>query len=127
MKKELEQKLVQRWRSWFKVNGDPGKTRMAVGFAHGHGWFNIVWRLCEELEPLVAEAEKATGRPDRSLAGPNKNSPDFMSTYPTRQTPYGSASKPLNCEAIRTCEVCGKPGRRRDGDWIRTVFEHAGQ
>jgi hypothetical protein len=63
MRGELEQKLVERWPSWFTVTGDQRETRMADGFAHGDGWFNIVWRLCEDLEPLVAEAEKATGHP----------------------------------------------------------------
>jgi len=63
MRRELEQKLVERWPSWFNVTGNQRETRMADGFAHGNGWFNIVWRLCEDLEPLVAEAEKVTGHP----------------------------------------------------------------
>ena len=63
MRSELEQKLVERWPSLFNVNGSTYETRMVDGFAHGDGWFEIVWRLCEDLEPLVAEAEKATGRP----------------------------------------------------------------
>jgi hypothetical protein len=49
MKKELEQKLVQHWPSWFKVNGDPRKTRMGDRSVHGDGWFAIVWRLCEDF------------------------------------------------------------------------------
>jgi hypothetical protein len=35
---------------------------MPDGFVHGVGWFEIVWRLCEDLEPLVVEAESATGQ-----------------------------------------------------------------
>ena len=62
MRSELEQRLVKRWPSWFNVTGDQRQTQMADGFAHGDGWFNIVWRLCEGLEPFVMEAENATGR-----------------------------------------------------------------
>jgi hypothetical protein len=31
----LEQKLVERWPSWFNVNSDPLETPMTDGFAHG--------------------------------------------------------------------------------------------
>jgi hypothetical protein len=27
---------------------------MGRGFAHGDGWVELLWRLCEDLEPLVA-------------------------------------------------------------------------
>jgi hypothetical protein len=56
MRRELKQKLVERWPSWFNVTGDQRKTRMADDFAQDDGWFNVVWRLCEDLEPLVADA-----------------------------------------------------------------------
>jgi hypothetical protein len=35
MRKELEQKLVERWPLWFNTKGDPRQTRMADGFTHG--------------------------------------------------------------------------------------------
>jgi hypothetical protein len=63
MRKELEQKLVERWPNWFNINGDIRYTAMARGFAHDDGWFDILWRLCRDLEPLVAELEKQTGHP----------------------------------------------------------------
>jgi hypothetical protein len=33
---------------------------MPRGFEHGDGWFDILWRLCVDLEPLVAEFEQET-------------------------------------------------------------------
>jgi hypothetical protein len=62
MRKELEQRLVERWPTWFNTGGDIRHTAMPRGFEHNDGWFDILWRLCEDLEPLVAEFEKA-GRP----------------------------------------------------------------
>jgi len=44
---------------WFKREGDVRHTLMSFGFCHGDGWFDILWRLCEDLEPLVAEFEAA--------------------------------------------------------------------
>jgi len=61
MHKELEQKLVERWPSWFNTKGDFRYTGMTLGFTHDDGWFEIIWRLCADLEPLVAEFEQETG------------------------------------------------------------------
>jgi hypothetical protein len=98
---------------------------MANGFAHGEGWFDIVWRLCEDLEPLVAEAQKATGRPfevwqvKQKLGG--------LRFYVSHRTDaILQRIEIAESESLRICEVCGKPGKLRD-DCIRTVCdEHAG-
>jgi hypothetical protein len=55
MREELEQRLVERWPTWFKTEGDIRFTAMPWGFTHDDGWFNILWRLCVDLEPLVAQ------------------------------------------------------------------------
>ena len=62
MREELEQKLVERWPTWFNIKGDFRHTAMPRGFTHDDGWFDIVWRLCEDLEPVVTEMEQAGGR-----------------------------------------------------------------
>jgi hypothetical protein len=122
MKKELEQKLVQRWPSWFNVTGDQRETRMADGFAHGDGWFNIVWRLCEDLEPLVREAEKATGRPFEVLQVKQKlGGLRFYVNHGTDAIRKRIETAQL--ESLRTCEVCGQPGKLHEGDWIRTMCD----
>jgi hypothetical protein len=61
MHKALEQKLVERWPTWFNTGGDVKQTLMSFGFQHDDGWFDILCRLCEDLEPRVAEFERATG------------------------------------------------------------------
>jgi hypothetical protein len=126
MKKELEQQLVQRLPSWFKVTGDPCEARMADGFAHGDGWFNIVWRLCEDLEPLVADVQKATGRPFQVQQIKEK----FVGLrvyVDYRTNTIRKRIETAQLESLRTCEVCGKPGKLREGDWMRTACDdHAG-
>jgi hypothetical protein len=61
MRNELQQRLVDRWPTWFSIGGDPRYTSMHFGFQHGDGWFDLLWLLCERLEPVVATAEKETG------------------------------------------------------------------
>jgi hypothetical protein len=58
----LERRLIEHWPSWFKITGNIQETRMPDGFVHGDGWFELVWRLCEDLELLVVEAESASGQ-----------------------------------------------------------------
>jgi hypothetical protein len=125
MRSELEQRLVERWPSWFAVDGDPLETRMADGFAHDDGWFDIVWRLCEELEPFVMEAEKATGRPFEVLQVKEKfGGLRFYVNH--RMDAILQRIEIGESESLRTCEVCGKPGKLPEGDCTRTVCdEHA--
>jgi hypothetical protein len=53
MRRELEQKLVKRFPTWFNVNDDGRHTLMPFGFQCGDGWQSILWRLCEDLEPMA--------------------------------------------------------------------------
>jgi hypothetical protein len=68
MREELEQKLVERWPTWFDTNGDVRRTAMSFGFCHGDGWFDILWRLCEDLDRLSPKPLKCC-KSRRSLAG----------------------------------------------------------
>lgn len=53
MRKELEQQFATRWPEWFvDLYGDPLQTCMSRGFQHRDGWFDLVWRLCEQIEKV---------------------------------------------------------------------------
>jgi hypothetical protein len=126
MHKALEQRLVERWPTWFNTGGDIRYTAMARGFEHDDGWFHILWRLCEDLEPLVTKMERAGGPKFEVLQVKEK---------------FGGLRSYVNCrrneaisqrigiaadESFRTCEVCGQPGRLRESRWIKTLCdEHA--
>ena len=126
MRKELEQRLVERWPHWFNIGGDIRYTAMARGFTHDDGWFDILWRLCEDLEPLVMEMERAGGPKFEVLQVKEK---------------FGGLRFYVNCrndgirkridaaiqESFRTCEICGQPGTLREGRCIKTLCdEHVG-
>jgi hypothetical protein len=123
MRKELEQRLVERWPKWFNTGGDFRYTLMPRGFTHDDGWFDILWRLCEDLEPLVAQFEKETGLQFEVLQVKEK---------------FGGLRFYVNCrrnEAIRkrietaieasfhTCEICGQPGTLREDRLIKTLCD----
>jgi hypothetical protein len=122
MQKELEQKLVERWPRWFNTGGDIRHTAMARGFEHEDGWFDILWRLCEGLEPLVAEFERTTGL--KFEVRQVKEKFGGLRFYVNHKTDaidqrIGIAME----EAYRTCEVCGQPGRQREGAYSKTVCD----
>ncbi len=123
MRKALEQTLVERWPHWFKTGGDIRHTAMPRGFEHDDGWFDILVRLCEDLEPLVAAFEQASGIQFEVLQVKEK---------------FGGLRFYVNCrrneavrqrigiaadESFRTCEVCGQPGTLREGVWIKTLCD----
>lgn len=119
MRKELEQTLVERWPKWFNVNGDIHETLMPQGFTIRDGWFDIILRLCEDLEPLVADAELKSGRPFEVLQVKEK----FAGLrFYTNQHSDAIAERieAAALESYHTCEVCGQPGMQQEGAWIRT-------
>jgi hypothetical protein len=125
MRKDLEQRIVERWHTWFRVDGDVRETLMPLGFAHGDGWFDLVWRLCERLEPVVAAGERESGRPFEVLQVKEKfGGLRFYTNFSNEA--ISALIGTAGIESTHTCEVCGKPGSRRGEEWIETrCEEHA--
>lgn len=126
MRKELEQKLARRWPNWFGLAGNPRSSPMARGLEHGDGWFNILWRLCLDLEPLVAELGKETG--ERFSVVQVKEKLGTLRFYVSHHTDaIDERIAEAQEESSRICEICGMPGKRRDtGGWVRAACdEHA--
>jgi hypothetical protein len=98
---------------------------MPFGFAHGDGWFDLVWTLCERLESVVPAAETETGRSFRVLQVKEKFG--GLRVYTSYSNDAISALiEAAGIESIRTCEVCGSTGRRRGTSWVETrCDEHA--
>ena len=126
MRKELEQRLVERYPTWFNIGGDIRYTAMPRGFTHGDGWFDILWRLCEDLEPLVAEFERTSGLKFEVLQVKEKFGGLRFYVNCRRNEAIGERIGAAMQESFRTCEVCGQPGRLWEGRWIRTLCDEHG-
>ena len=118
MRKELEERLVRRWPSWFDIHGDVRLTLMSFGFMCGDGWFALLWRLCERLEPLVAEFERKTGERFEVIEVKQKfGGLRFYTSHSFGLVPAAEAIRKCiedaKAESVRACEVCGQPGRQR--------------
>lgn len=120
MKQELEQRIVERWPAWFDVHGSIQSTLMPFGFEHDDGWFNIVWRLCERLEALVAQFERESGLEFKVLQVKEKfGGLRFYSSFTDEA--ISNAIIDAEAESLKTCEECGKPGKPNRGGWIKTL------
>jgi hypothetical protein len=103
---------------WFAdLYGDPRYTSMAWGFTHDDGWFDLVWRLCEQIEAVGDPAPFKVEQVKEKFGGLR-----FYSNT-------GNAAIHALIEAAENasghiCEVCGQPGTlRKDRSWIRTLCD----
>jgi len=122
MHKALEQKLVERWPTWFNTGGDVRHTLMSFGFQHDDGWFGIVWRLCEHLEPLVAEMEQAGGGEFEVLQVKEKFGGLRIHVKHANDAIRQRIEVAIQ-ESFHTCEICGQPGKLRENGWIKTLCD----
>jgi hypothetical protein len=127
IQKEFEQRLIDRWPMWFSVTGSVRKTSMSLGFTLGDGWFDLLWRLCERLEPVVPAAQAEMDGPFQVLQVKEKFGE--LRFYPNySDDAIAALIEAARLESTRTCEVCGEPGERRGTGWIVTrCDEHVEQ
>ena len=126
MRKELEEKLIKRFPTCFGVNDKAPLTLMPFGFKCGDGWFEILWRLCVDLEPMVTELEKETG--ERFEVVQVREKLGTLRIYVSHHSDainerIAAAQK----EASHICELCGQPGKyiNRGGQVQARCDEHA--
>jgi hypothetical protein len=116
MNKELEQKFYDRWPEWFRGRHEGMRNNlMYFGFDHDDGWFDLEWRLCEDLEKLVGADYKLMQVKEKF--GTLRWYDDF-GTEETRKR-----IRQAENESAITCELCGKLGRLRGHSWVRTLCD----
>jgi len=117
MHKLLENKLVKKYPKLFKnIYGDPRKTCMAWGLACGKGWFLLLDKLCSKLEQYgieAAQVKEKLGTLRFYIEGsPSDKFDEIHETIGKFEVKSGE-----------TCETCGNPGKRKGGNWIRTICD----
>ena len=125
MRQDLQQKFYDRWPKWFEGRHlSIQESLMPFGFDHGDGWFELEWRLCEDLEKLLGEHLDSYRLVQiKEKFGTlrwydNGNYPDHL--YSAIQDRVYDAE----LESSRVCELCGKPGRlNTDRAWWQTLCE----
>jgi hypothetical protein len=81
-----------------------------------------VWRLCEDLEPLVASFERESGFQFEILQVKEKFG-GLRIYVNNADEAIRQRIEAAEQESFHTCEVCGQPGRLREDDWIKTLCD----
>ncbi len=123
MTQQLQQKIISRWPKWFDVRGDLRRTLMPWGFCHDDVWFDILWSLFEDLEPLVADWEKQTGRQFEVVEVKEKLGGLRVYVVPDVSLAIRHRIGAAAHESFRTCELCGRPGLLRQDGWLKTLCD----
>lgn len=144
MKKELDEKLCAAYPLIFKNRfGDMKETLMCWGFECGDGWYNIIDRLCANIQGHIDWSIKQKAwaikwnaeHPDdqRTVKEPCPQvvAVQIKEKFGTLRF-YVDGGDEVVQGMIRmaesmsgvTCEECGNPGRSRNGGWIRTLCDH---
>jgi len=120
MKQKYTQKLLDEFPELYRGrNHSVTKSLMCFGFECGDGWYQIIHSLSVDIMKIVSDD--------------GIDVPEVMQVKEKfgglRFYAHGSNEwvnqRILEAEeaSMETCEVCGKPGRRRPGGWIRTVCD----
>lgn len=123
MTNELEHKFVERWPKWFDVNGDIRRTLMPFGFAHNDGWFNLLWQLCLDIEPLIGDAPFEVLQVKEKFGGLRFYTAGGGENWNAIQDRIHKAES----DSFETCEECGAKGvLHTTGYWVKTLCEPCG-
>jgi len=115
MKSELQKKLYDRFPHMFRGRDKSiQESLMPFVFECGDGWFDILWRLCEDIEKLTPLEEFEVSQVKEKFG--------TLRFYTWRST--DEIEKRIckaERESAKTCEWCGEYGHRRNKEWIVTM------
>lgn len=116
MNNKLEQEIFDRFK-FFKPERSIIEALMAFGFECGDGWFNLIWKLCEDIEKTKPAEDFEVVQVKEKFGG--------LRFYVTNSTE--KVFKLINIaeeESYKICEVCGKPGSvDTKKHWVKTLCE----
>lgn len=121
MDKELELILVEKYPNLYKDYGkDMKKTCMHWGFSHGNGWYDLIDKLSEKLEPfgvVAAQVKEKFGSLRFYLNYPHHLDDKTFDKIREIKNEFELKSSSI-------CENCGKPGKTiSDEGWLRTICD----
>lgn len=139
MNDELDKKLCEKYPKIFaNRNSDMTVTAMCWGFEHNDGWYNIIDRMCDNIQHHIdwknRQHELLTKNNPHNIEIPEmveqvvaaqvKEKFGTLRFYYDGGDDYirGIVSMAESMSGV-TCEVCGNPGTPNSHGWIKTTCE----
>ena len=135
MNDALDKQLCEKYSKIFRDrNKSAMETCMSWGFEHGDGWYNIIDAACSNIqnhvnwkrktEPFASMTDEEFDEIHQPVAAQVKEKFGGLRFYADNCDDYVSGVIAMaESMSYRTCEVCGSPGTKRAGGWIRTLCD----
>lgn len=123
MKKELDDQLCKEFPKLFGERDLPmHETAMCWGFSHGDGWYNIIHALCSNIQRHIDWKNRESEVVKQVVVKQVKEKFGTLRFYYDGGDDYISGLVTMaETMSAHTCEVCGSPGQRHGGGWVRTL------
>jgi len=108
MSPHKEKTIFDRWPQWFRNKGDIRVSLMSWGFTCDDGWYQIIYQLCERIEPLVAALDD--GGLGFEVVQVKEKWGTLRFYVKGSNDEIGAAIHSASELSVQTCEVCGDPG-----------------
>jgi hypothetical protein len=125
MREELDRKLCEKYPEIFADRRKPmTETAMCWGFEHGDGWYNILDRLCANIQHYIEWKNRDGDTVPQVVAEQVKEKFGTLRFYYRGGDDYIRGLVNM-AEAVTevTCEECGAPGKTRGVGWIYTACD----
>lgn len=122
MNEQLNEKLKADFPKLFRLFKSTHTQFQYWGAMCGDGWFEIIYKLCSDVENAAREGVCTARWWPRIFA--IKEEFGGLTVQIERPRRLGEVINKLANEASREsqqiCEKCGAPGKKYEGDWHRT-------
>ena len=125
MRDELDRQLCEKYPKIFADRHAPMMaTAMCWGFEHGDGWYQIIDRLCGNIQNHIDWQHKQGNLVSQVVAVQVKEKFGTLRFYYDGGDDYisGLVSMAESWSAV-ACEECGAPGTQNSQGWIKTLCE----
>ena len=125
MKKELEEKLFEKYPAIFRQKDLPAThTAMCWGIACGDGWYDIIDALCCQIKNhLKYNIEKDEGTILVEAVQVKEKFGGLRFYYHGGDSYINGLVSMAESMSYRVCEECGSPGKASKKGWIKTLCE----
>jgi len=122
MKRENEAKLFKRFK-FFHPEKPPQQSNMCFGFECSNGWFDLVWKLCIDIENALGRERTKSSKCNFEVTQVKEKYGGlrFDGMGGTEET-VDLIEKAEN-KSYTICEICGQKGELRVGPYIQTLCD----
>lgn len=94
------------------------------GVCTGEGWWGMIETLCTDIQNYIDWKKKTGAEIDQVVVSQIKEKFGGLRFYVDGGDQYTDGMISFaESMSMQMCEVCGKPGKRRSGGWVRTLCE----